>query len=101
MYSAFTLVRWFLLILCVFFAFFLGRCLARRMVFHDHKAPANRWAFRMIVALVAVVWSGGRLDLAAVLTLAGVVVSSVAGYRLEQRPKPPQEDLSKVMFPKE
>lgn len=100
MAGSLMLVKWLLGILCVFFSYYLGRCLARRFLFQDHKAPLNRWAFRAVVAGLAVLWSG-RFDTSSWLVVASAVMAGAIGFHHERRPKKPEEDLAKVMFPKE
>lgn len=100
MVSSFAVARWILGVLSLFCAYFLGRCVARWFVFQDHRAPLTRWGFRTAIAAVALVWAGG-VDLSSVLALAGTLLSGVMGFLRERRPKPPEENLSKVIFPKE
>jgi NhaP-type Na+/H+ or K+/H+ antiporter len=95
-----VLIKWILAIFCVFFAYNLGRCVTRRFVQKDHTAPLNRWAFRTVVAALGVLWSDG-FGASGWLALASAGVAGVLGFYQERRPKRPEEDLSKVIFPKE
>jgi len=94
------LIKWILGIFCVFFAYNLGRCLTRRFVHQDHKAPLNRWAFRTLVAALGVLWSDG-FAASGWLVLASAAVAGLLGFYQERRPRKPEEDLSKVIFPKD
>jgi hypothetical protein len=100
MFASVTLVRWLLGVLCVFFAYYLGRSLARRIVERDTRAPVGRWGFRVLAAGLAYSWSGSE-PVSVVLTMAGAALAAVLGFYHEKRPKKPEEDLSKLMFPKE
>jgi hypothetical protein len=95
-------VRGFLGVLCISFAHFLGRSLARKPEPKGPKPQAFRWSLRTLIAAVGVMWGAGfdRLTLA---FFALAIVSAAIGFYKERHltKKEPEEDLSQVIFPKE
>ena len=93
-------VRGFLGVLCIFFAHFLGRSLARKPEPKAPKPQVFRWSLRTLVAAVGVMWSAGfdRLTLAFFVLAA---VSAAIGFYQQRRSKKKEkdeEDLSQVIF---
>jgi hypothetical protein len=84
------LLRVTLLLLALFFSHFLGRAGAR---LHQSRQPYTRaltWILRTVVALGAIVWTGG-LD---ALSIAAVVLCAASfawGVHREQHPPRPDE----------
>lgn len=93
------LIRGFLAILCIVFAYFLGRSVARRRVSRQAHAALLRWGLRTMVTVLGVMWGAG-LDRFSLAVIALAVVSAVAGFYFEQRPRKEKEDLTDVIFPK-
>jgi hypothetical protein len=92
-------LRGFLGLLCIFFAHFLGRSVAGRSRFRIPTSKVLTWFLRAGVTGLAVTWHAG-FDWLTLTVLALATLSAVLGFYVEWRPKR-QEDLSKVMFPKE
>jgi hypothetical protein len=85
--------------LCVFFSYYLGRSLSARRDGRATNARVMRWGLRVAVTALGAAWaSRGPWPL---LMLALAALSAGYGYYAGQRPRPPEEDLSKQMFPKE
>ncbi len=91
------LLRGFLGLLCIFFAHFCGRALARRLLLKDHKAPVLSWTLRTVVSALAVLWPG-RVDGLALAVFSLAVVAGLLGYHAAAHPRKP-EDLSRAIFP--
>jgi|YNPBryunderm2012_1023409.scaffolds.fasta_scaffold00262_15 hypothetical protein len=93
------LVRVALGLLTVFFAHFLGRAAVRTARGVQAPSRLTPWLIRFLLALGAIVWSGG-LDLVAIVTL--VLSGATGGYGAwrELRPRPPENFVAR-MFPKE
>ena len=86
-------------LMCVGFAYFLGRSLALPQT-HGRKGtgPAS-WGIRTALSGGAVLWGAGIDILAIVVYLAGDCVRGPGGYFMGKRPKKPEEDPTKQMFP--
>ena len=85
--------------LCVFFAYFLGYSLAAKRDGRTTNAHVTRWGLRVTVTALGAAWGG--LDRLTLLMLGLAVLAAGYGYYAGQRPRPPEEDLSKLMFPEE
>jgi hypothetical protein len=96
--SSFEFIRGFLGILCIFFAHFFGRSVARRLKGQVPQSLAIRWALRTSVTALGAMWGGG-LDRLSLVVLSLSVLSGILGFYLEQRPKKKEEDLTHVIFP--
>jgi len=96
----FWILKLVLGLMCVGFAHFWGRSLGRR------RPPAGRytgrtgWAVRTVVAAAALQWGPGSALLSAVF-YALALASGAAGFFLARRPKEPEEDLTREIFPGE
>ncbi len=85
--------------MCVFFAYYLGRSLSARRDGRATNAHVVRWGLRVAVTALGTAWgSKGPLPL---IMLALAALSAGYGYYAGQRPRPPEEDLSRQMFPEE
>jgi hypothetical protein len=85
--------------MCGVFSYYLGRSLSARRDGRATNAQVMRWCLRVAVTGLGTAWaSRGPLPL---LILALAALSAGYGYYAGQRPRPPQEDLSKQMFPEE
>ncbi len=87
--------------MCIGFAYFLGRSIARK------GAPARRgtgtgsWVLRTALAGMAVLWRSGP-DPLAIGIYAAALLSGATGFFLQRRPAGSRnEDLTKKMFPDE
>ena len=87
-------------LMCVGFAYFLGRSLALPQT-HGRKGtgPAS-WGIRTVLAGGAVLWGVG-IDILAIAVYVLAIVSGAAGYFLGRRPKEPDKDPTQQMFPDE
>lgn len=94
---SFALLRGIVGLLCVLFAYFLGRTVHRRLWRGDRKAPLATWILRTIVTAAAVVWRSG-FDGLSWTVLVAAAISGGLGFYLEWRPRH-DEDISKQMFP--
>jgi hypothetical protein len=84
-------------LLAMFFAYALGRTLARLRRLRQSASKAITWILRTVVALFAVLWTGGFDALGIVLFgLAGLALA--AGIYLEMRPRKIEETH---LFPQE
>jgi hypothetical protein len=92
-------LRGMLGVLCVAFAQFYGRSFIRLRQGRERKSRTIAWALRTIVTGSAVVWRAG-FDAVTIVVVSGAVLSFAAGAYFELRPKR-QDDLGKVMFPRE
>jgi len=99
--ARFWILRIIVGLMCIGFAYFLGRSIARK------GAPARRgtgtgsWALRTALAGMAVLWRSG-LDPLAIGVYAAALVSGAAGFFRQRLPADSQdEDLAKKMFPDE
>lgn len=79
------LLRVVLLLLALFFAHFLGRSGARLHYAHEPYRKALTWFLRTVVALGAIVWTGG-MDALSIVALALAAASFAWGVYLESRP---------------
>ena len=85
--------------LCVFFSYYLGRSLSARRDGRATNGQVMRWVLRVAVTGLGTAW--GSLETMTLLLLALAAMSAGYGYYAGQRPRPPEEDLSKQMFPEE
>ena len=90
------LLRGCLALLGLFFAYMLGRALAK-YVRRDLKTRVTGWTIRTILVLLAVSWRGG-LDSFTILAWVLAAGGFALGFVLENRPRK-QEDLTEVIFP--
>lgn len=93
------LVRVALGLLTVFFAHFLGRAVMRVCRRREAGSRLTPWVIRFVLALGAIVWSGGW-DWVALLSVTGALAAGGYGAWSERHPPEP-EDLTKVMFPED
>ena len=83
--------------LAMFFAYALGRTLAR---LHRLRQPATKavtWILRTVVALFAIFWTGG-FDALGILLLVLACLALAAGIYFEMRPRKVEETH---LFPQE
>lgn len=85
-------------LMCVAFAHFLGRSIAKRQKPAKRSLGSPSWALRTLLAGVAVTWQVG-VDLLAGVVFGLAVLAAALGFYLERRPKRLAEDLSKEIFP--
>ncbi|HSW48706.1 MAG TPA: hypothetical protein VLH09_00960 [Bryobacteraceae bacterium] len=85
--------------LCIFFAYFLGRSLSERRDGRATNTQVMRWVLRAGVTAMGTAWGG--LERVAVLLLALAVLAAGYGFYAGQRPRPPEEDLTRKMFHEE
>lgn len=98
MLTRFLILRIVLGLMCVAFAYLLGRALARRgHVARRGLGPAS-WAVRTLLAGGAITWRAG-IDALAAGVYALAAVAAGTGFYLARRPRKPPEDLTKQMFP--
>jgi hypothetical protein len=97
--ASFFLLRVLMGALCISFAYFLGYSLGAGRDGRTTKAHVMRWGLRVTVTALGTAWGG--LDVITLLMLGLAALSAGYGYYASQRPRPPDEDLSKVLFPKE
>ncbi len=97
--ASYMLLRLLMGALCLFFAYYMGRSLGARMDGRATNARVMRWGLRVAVTALGTAWGG--LDVVTLLMLGLAALSAAYGYYASQRPRPPGEDLSKVLFPKE
>jgi uncharacterized membrane protein YoaK (UPF0700 family) len=92
------LLRGCLALLGLFFAYMLGRAVAKH-VRRQAKPRIAGWAIRTALVLAAISWRSG-IDTVTVLAWVLAVLASAAGYVLESRPRK-TEDLTGMIFPGE
>jgi hypothetical protein len=92
------LLRGCLGVLGLFFAYMLGRAVAK-YVRRDAKPRITGWAVRTALVLAAITWRSG-IDAVAILAWVLSALAFAAGYVLEKRPRK-TEDLTGVIFPEE
>jgi hypothetical protein len=92
-------LRGMLGVLCIAFAQFFGRSYIRLHRGRERKSRTIAWALRTMVTGLAVVWRAS-FDAVSIVVVGGAVLSFAAGAYFESRPKH-QDDLGKVMFPRE
>jgi hypothetical protein len=97
--ASYMLLRLLMGGLCVFFAYYLGQSLALRGGGRTTNANAMRWGLRVTVTALGTAWGG--LDLLTLLALGLAALAAGYGYYAGQRPRPPEEDLTKLLFPKD
>lgn len=90
------LMRGVLVLLCLFFAHFLGRAIVRARR-GERPGAMYSWAVRTLLAGAAIAWRHG-LDTTTLLAWAAAGVSLMAGIRLALRPPKPEEDLTRQIF---
>lgn len=96
----FVLLRIALGLLCLVFAFFFGRSLARPRRTKLMRTTPLSWALRSLVAGFGLAWQAGVDALVGGVLIAYPIVAA-AGYFRQRKPPEPEEDLSKEMFPKD
>lgn len=99
MTGPYVLLRVLMGALCVFFSYFLGRSLSARRDGRATNAQVMRWGLRVAVTALGTAWGG--VERLVVLLLALAVLAAGYGYYAGQRPRPPEEDLARKMFPGE
>jgi hypothetical protein len=82
--------------LALFFAFVLGRVIAKARR-KEPKVRITGWAIRFVLVMSAVSWRGG-LDRITMVALLVSAIGLALGFTLENRPRK-QEDLTDVIFP--
>ena len=87
-------------LLCVAFAYFLGRSVVSKKKLARRGTAPGSWAVRVFIAGLALTWRGG-FDPLAIAFVAAAVAATGIGIYLESRRKPPEDDLVKEMFPPE
>ena len=97
--TSFMLLRLLMAGLCVSFAYFLGQSLAMRRGGKTTNATAMRWGLRVTVTALGTALGG--LDLLTLLALGLAALAAGYGYYASQRPRPPEEDVTKLLFPKD
>ncbi len=93
------LIRSFLALIALFFAYYLGRSGARLYQRQEPQSRTVTWGLRTAVALGATVWSGG-LDLLSLAALFFTALIAALGVWRQLHP-PKEEDLSKEIVPKD
>lgn len=93
------LLRGVLGLLCVFFAHWLGRSVAR-VRRGERPGGLFRWTVRTVLTGLAVAWRYG-MDGIMIAVLIGAAASAALGAWLEWRPPEPEEDLTEQIFPRE
>lgn len=96
----FWVLRSAVALFCLGFAFFWGRSLGGRYVSTRRSTGSVAWGIRTTVAAVALLWRTG-LDLFAIAAYSLAAACWGAGFHLARRPREPEEDLSRDLFPKE
>jgi len=99
MAASFVPFRVLLGLLCAFFALHLGRSLAARSRARATNAQVMRWGLRVLVTALGAAW--GAWDWVTHLALGLGTSAAALGFYLVWRPQPPQEDLTREMFPHE
>lgn len=95
----FTIMRAILGVLAVGFAYQLGR--HALMVYRGAKvSQVVSWGFRTAAALIGALWLSRSDRLAVGVTVLSAIAAGLGVY-VESRPKREEEDLSKLIFPKE
>jgi hypothetical protein len=84
------LLRIVVALMCIVFAYLLGRALARPPRPGKRGAGPTGWALRTLVAGAALTWRGG-LDLLAGVAFGLAAVAAVGGALLERR-RPKEDD---------
>ncbi len=97
--ASYIVLRCLMAAMCVFFAYYLGNSLSARRDGRATKARVMRWGLRVTVTALGMAW--GSLDVLTLLALALAALAAGYGYYAGQRPRKPEEDLSKVLFPEE
>jgi cytochrome c oxidase assembly factor CtaG len=83
-------LRLILGLLAMFFAYALGRTLARLRRLRQPTTKAITWILRTVVALFAVFWTGG-FDALGILLLSLAGLALAAGIYFETRPRKVEE----------
>jgi hypothetical protein len=87
-------------LMCVGFAYLLGRSLALPQTRGRRGTGPASWGIRTALAGGAVLWGVG-IDLLAIVVYLLAIGSGAAGYFLGKKPGEPEEDPTKQMFPDE
>jgi hypothetical protein len=85
-------------LMCIAFAHFLGRSIARKPPRGRRGLSTPSWALRTLLAAGALAWPSG-INWFAATAYALAAVSAALGYFLASRPKKFDEDLTRRMFP--
>lgn len=91
------LLRGALALLCVFFAYQLGRAVARARR-GERGSRAYAWAIRALVTGAALAWRH-PVDASVIAVWALAAAACAAGIWTGMRPAKPAEDLTKEIFP--
>jgi hypothetical protein len=91
-----TPLRMLMGVLCVFFAFYLGRSIGARLEGRTTNGPLMRWVLRVILTAFGAAWGG--LDRLAVAMLGLAVLSAGLGFYAQQRPTR-HDDPASHIFP--
>ena len=94
--AALTPLRVLLGVLCVFFAYYLGRSIGARLEGRTSIGRLMHWLLRVTVTAFGVAWGG--LDRWAVLTLCLAALSAGLGFYAQQRPTR-RDDPETRIFP--
>lgn len=97
MLNRFWVLRLLIGLMCIGFAYMLGRNLVLRIPRKRGTGPAS-WTLRTLIAAVAVSWRVGIDWLSLLVYGASAVSFSLGIYRARKPPKPP-EDLSRLLLP--
>lgn len=85
-------------LMCVGFAYFLGRSLALPQTHGRRGTGPASWGIRTALSGGAVLWGAG-IDILAIVVYALAIASGAGGYFMGKRAKEPEEDPTKQMFP--
>ena len=92
------LLRAVLLLLALFFGYMLGRSAAGVYKGTLRKSKMYGWLIRLLLTILAISWrSGPDTVLILLVVLGGLAVAG--GAWVEMRPRKPEEDLTKQIFP--
>jgi len=87
-------------LMCVAFAYFLGRSIAAKQEPKRWRTGPYSWALRTFLAGLGVTWRTG-LDVLAIVVFVLAALAAALGLFLAWRPKKDEEDLSRTIFPGE
>jgi hypothetical protein len=99
MSASFVPLRALLGVLCVFFAYYLGRSLAARAEGTAPNSRIIRWGLRVTVTALGVAWVG--IDAVSVISLGLAALSAGLGLYAGHRPRRTPDDLTNILFPKQ
>ncbi len=95
--TRFLVLRIFIGLLCVGFAYAWGRSIARRNLPHRPRTGPLSWAIRTLLCAIVLLWGSGP-DVYAIVAWVAAAISGGAGFFLSRKPPGPEEDLAKKMF---